>query len=165
VAGRNLRIDLRFAAGDLDRIRAYTAELVGLAPEVIVTNFATATVAVQQQTKTIPIVFAAGGDPVVGGIVRNIARPEGNSTGFGNYQPSIARKWLELLKRRTQCSQTRYPDPKTSPLHESGASPIIKDHANPARIRSPAGKQWDRYIQTKGECYEKIHGLVHGFGS
>jgi putative ABC transport system substrate-binding protein len=63
VEGRNLRIDLRFPAGDLNRIRASAAELVSLAPDVIVTFITVATIAVQQQTKTIPIVFTSGGDP------------------------------------------------------------------------------------------------------
>jgi putative tryptophan/tyrosine transport system substrate-binding protein len=96
--GRNLRIDLRYGAGDLSRIRAYAAELVSLAPEVIVTSTTVTTIAVQQQTKTIPIVFTSGGDPVVSGVVRNIARPEGNATGFSAVENAISGKWLELLK-------------------------------------------------------------------
>jgi putative ABC transport system substrate-binding protein len=98
VEGRNLRIDVRLASGDPARIRAYAAELVSLAPEVIVTTPTPATIAVQQQTKTIPIVFTAGGDPVLNGVVRSIARPEGNTTGFSTLEASIAGKWLELLK-------------------------------------------------------------------
>jgi putative tryptophan/tyrosine transport system substrate-binding protein len=98
IEGRNLRIDLRFAADDPYRIRAYAMELVGLAPDVIVTGSAVATRAVQQQTQTIPIVFVGGGDPAAIGLVRNIARPEGNTTGFSGPEPSIAGKWLELLK-------------------------------------------------------------------
>jgi putative ABC transport system substrate-binding protein len=98
IEGRNLRIDLRFAADDPDRTRAYAAELVGLAPDVIVTGGGPPTRAVQQQTQTIPIVFASGADAVAIGLVRNIARPEGNITGFSNREPSIAGKWLELLK-------------------------------------------------------------------
>jgi ABC-type uncharacterized transport system substrate-binding protein len=96
--GRNLRVDVRFATGDPARIRGYAAELVSLAPDVIVTTPTPATIAVQQQTKTIPIVFTAGGDPVLNGVVRSIARPEGNTTGFSALEVSIAGKWLELLK-------------------------------------------------------------------
>jgi putative tryptophan/tyrosine transport system substrate-binding protein len=96
--GRNLRIDVRFAADDPDHIRAYAMELVGLAPDVIVTGAAVATKAVQQQTQTIPIVFIGGGDPVAIGLVRNIERPEGNTTGFSAPEPSIAGKYLGLLK-------------------------------------------------------------------
>jgi putative ABC transport system substrate-binding protein len=98
VEGRNLRIEVRLAIGDPARIRAYAAELVSLTPEVIVTTPTPATIAVQQQTKTIPIVFTAGGDPVLNGVVRSIARPEGNTTGFSTLEASIASKWLELLK-------------------------------------------------------------------
>src|SRR5215467_11861792 len=68
IEGRNLRIDLRFAADDPDHIRAFAMELVGLAPDVIVTGAAFVTRAVQQQTQTIPIVFTGGGDPVAIGL-------------------------------------------------------------------------------------------------
>jgi ABC-type uncharacterized transport system substrate-binding protein len=99
VEGRNLRIDVRFPAGNPARIRAYAAELVSLAPDVILTAITVATIAVQQQTKAIPIVFTSGGDPVVNGVVQSLARPEGNATGFTAIsEPSIAGKWLELLK-------------------------------------------------------------------
>lgn len=98
IEGRNLRIDLRFAADDPSRIRTYATELVGLVPDVIVTASAVTTKAVQQQTKTIPIVFVGGGDPVAIGLVRNIAQPEGNTTGFSGPEPSVASKWLDLLK-------------------------------------------------------------------
>ena len=98
IEGRNLRIDIRFGASDPDRIRAYAAELVGLMPDVLLANSGAPTRALQQRTLTIPIVFTAGGDPVVDRLVRNIARPEGNTTGFSNYAPTIAGKWLELLK-------------------------------------------------------------------
>jgi putative ABC transport system substrate-binding protein len=96
--GRNLRIDLRFAADDPSHVRAYAKELVGLAPDVIVTGAAFATKAVQQQTQVIPIVFIGGGDPAAIGLVRNVGRPEGNTTGFSGPEPSIAGKHLELLK-------------------------------------------------------------------
>src|SRR5262249_23708534 len=98
IEGRNLRIEYRFTTGDLIRMRADAAELAALAPDVIVTNGGAATRVVQQQTRTIPIVFTAGGDAAANGLVQNIARPEGNTTGFSNSEPSIAGKWLELLK-------------------------------------------------------------------
>jgi putative ABC transport system substrate-binding protein len=99
IEGRNLRIDLRAGVFDLNGFRAAAAELVGLAPDVIVTRSAPATRAMQQQTKSIPIIFSAvGGDPVAAGIVGSIARPEGNTTGFTNSFNSISGKWMELLK-------------------------------------------------------------------
>jgi putative tryptophan/tyrosine transport system substrate-binding protein len=98
IDGRNLRFDVRFGAGDLDRTRAHAAELVRLASDVIVTSGGTATRVVQEQTQSIPIVFSSLGDPVAFGAVQNIARPEGNTTGFSTAEPSIAGKWLGLLK-------------------------------------------------------------------
>jgi putative ABC transport system substrate-binding protein len=98
IEGRNLRIDLGVTLGDPDRMRAYAMELVRLAPDVIVTSSRPATTAVQEQTKTIPIVFTAGNDPVTEGLLQNIARPEGNTTGFPSFVDSISSKWLELLK-------------------------------------------------------------------
>jgi putative ABC transport system substrate-binding protein len=94
---RNLRIDHRWG-DDRDRLGAYAKELVGLAPDVIVTNGALAMRALQQQTQTIPIVFTGGPDPVAAGLLRNVARPEGNITGFSTLESSVAGKWLELLK-------------------------------------------------------------------
>jgi putative ABC transport system substrate-binding protein len=100
VEGRNLRIDPRVGGGDVDRIRSYAAELVSLDPDVIVTSSPVATKAVQQRTRTIPIVFyGVGGIPETGGgVVENIARPEGNTTGITQLYFSVAGKWLQLLK-------------------------------------------------------------------
>jgi putative ABC transport system substrate-binding protein len=97
IEGRNLRTELRIA-GNPDRMRDYAVELTGLAPDVILTGTGTATTAVQQQTQTIPIIFLAGGDAAAARLVRNIARPEGNITGFSSREPSIAGKCLELVK-------------------------------------------------------------------
>jgi putative ABC transport system substrate-binding protein len=98
IEGRNLRIDPRFTGSDPDRMRAYAVELVSLATEVIIATSAPATRAAQEQTKTIPIVFTAGNDPVTNGLLQNIARPEGNTTGFTSQIDSLISKWLELLK-------------------------------------------------------------------
>jgi putative ABC transport system substrate-binding protein len=97
IEGRNLRVDYRPATGDPDRLHALAVELVSLAPDVMVTTAST-TRAVLEQTQTIPIVIAQGGDPVASGLVRNIARPEGNITGFSTLEPATAGKWLALLK-------------------------------------------------------------------
>jgi putative ABC transport system substrate-binding protein len=94
IDGVNLSIDLGFAAGDLDRARAAAAELVGLGPDVIFASSGFATRAAQQQTGAIPIVFAGPGLPSG----ENDARPAGNITGFPILYPSIAGKWVELLK-------------------------------------------------------------------
>jgi putative ABC transport system substrate-binding protein len=94
---RNVRIDLRWAGGDINRIRAFAQELVGLHPDIIVTNATPATVPLQRETRTIPIVLAGVADPVASGIVARLDRPGGNITGFANYEATLAGKWLELL--------------------------------------------------------------------
>src|SRR6516162_9396129 len=95
--GRNVRIDLRWGGLDTDRIRALAQELVGLQPDIIVTDSTPATTAVQRETRTIPIVFAEVGDPVASGIVARLDRPSGNTTGFAILEASLGGKWLELL--------------------------------------------------------------------
>jgi len=98
IEGRNVRFDLRFSAGDPDRIRVHADELVRLAPDVIAVTSWAATRTLLQRTRTIPIVFNNVGDAVAGGLLKNIARPEGNATGIANLFQSLAGKWLELLK-------------------------------------------------------------------
>jgi putative tryptophan/tyrosine transport system substrate-binding protein len=97
--GRNLQIDYRFAGGEADRVRQYAAELVELAPEVIMTVGSITVVPMQQATRTIPIVFTNVADPVGAGIVQSLARPGGNATGFTNFEYSMGGKWVELLKQ------------------------------------------------------------------
>jgi putative ABC transport system substrate-binding protein len=95
--GRNVRMDLRYAGGDANRIRAVAQELVGLQPDIILTSGGAATAAVERETRTIPIVFAIGVDPVASGIVARLDRPGGNITGFALLEPTLGGKWLELL--------------------------------------------------------------------
>jgi putative ABC transport system substrate-binding protein len=96
--GRNLRMDFRWYGDDINRSRAFAQELVGLQPDIIVTNSTAATVAVQRETRTIPIVFAGVTDPVAQRIVARLDRPGGNVTGFADFgDASLGGKWLELL--------------------------------------------------------------------
>jgi putative ABC transport system substrate-binding protein len=96
--GRNVQMDVRYASPDISRIRALAQELVGLQPDIIVTNGTTpGTAAVQEETRTIPIVFANVADPVASGIVARLDRPGGNVTGFALYEATLGGKWLELL--------------------------------------------------------------------
>src|SRR6516162_6956525 len=98
--GRNVRMDLRWGASgtDIDRIRTLAQELVGLQPDIIMINGTPAgAVAVQRETRTIPMVFASLGDPVASGIVVRLDRPGGNITGFATYEAPLGGKWLELL--------------------------------------------------------------------
>jgi putative tryptophan/tyrosine transport system substrate-binding protein len=95
---RNVAIDLRYGAGNPERNRRLAKELVGLRPDVIFVNSTSGTAAIQQETRTIPVVFATVSDPVGSGFVESLARPGGNMTGFVNVEGSIAGKWLGLLK-------------------------------------------------------------------
>ena len=96
--GRNMRIDTRWGAGDAEPLRRYAAELVALAPDVILAAAASTVVALQQATRTVPIVFVQVADPVGAGFVESLARPGGNATGFTLFEYSLSAKWLELLK-------------------------------------------------------------------
>src|SRR5262249_55799605 len=96
--GRNIRFDVRFSEGDAERARAYAAEIVAAAPDVILANTAAVVSALQQRTRTIPIVFVQVLDPVSSGFVDSLARPSGNITGFSSFDFGLGAKWLELLK-------------------------------------------------------------------
>jgi putative ABC transport system substrate-binding protein len=95
--GRNVRMEPRWGGNDTNRIQALAKELVGLRPDIIVTNGTPATVAVQRETRTIPIVLAGVSDPVPSGLVPGLKQPGGNITGFANFEASLGGKWLELL--------------------------------------------------------------------
>ena len=97
--GRNVQIDTRWAAADADRIRNHAAELVALAPDVILTSGNAGVAPLLQASRTVPIVFAIVPDPVGAGFVDSLARPGGNATGFIAYEYSLGAKWLELLKQ------------------------------------------------------------------
>ena len=99
--GRNVQIDTRWAAGDADRIRTYAAELVALAPDVVLATGSATVGPLLQATRTVPIVFAYVPDPVGAGFVDSLARPGGNATGFTPFEYSMSGKWLELLKEIT----------------------------------------------------------------
>jgi putative ABC transport system substrate-binding protein len=97
--GHNVRIEYRWGSNDAERIRKYAAELVGLAPDVILAGGPQAVEALQRETRTLPIVFANVGDAVGAGYVASLARPGGNSTGFMGAEFGLSTKWLELLKQ------------------------------------------------------------------
>jgi putative tryptophan/tyrosine transport system substrate-binding protein len=98
IEGRNVRFEVRFSDGDLERTRAHADELVRLAPDLIAVVSGPAARVLLQRTRTIPIVFTNVGDPVAFGLLQSIARPEGNATGVTNLYQSLGGKWLELLK-------------------------------------------------------------------
>jgi ABC-type uncharacterized transport system substrate-binding protein len=96
--GRNVRIDIRWSAGNADDTRKYAAELVALAPDIILASTTPSAGALLQATRTVPIVFTVVADPVGAGFVDSLARPGGNATGFITFEYGLAAKWLELLK-------------------------------------------------------------------
>jgi putative tryptophan/tyrosine transport system substrate-binding protein len=96
--GRNLQIDYRWAGGNMDRIRAYAAELVAMKPDALLASTTPVTAALLQETNTIPIVFSNVSDPVGSGFAKSLAHPGGNATGWTNFPPTMGGKWLELLK-------------------------------------------------------------------
>ena len=96
--GNNVRIDTRWTAGDADRGRRYAAELVALAPDVILASGGSILAPLLQATRTVPIVFTIVADPVGAGFVDSLAQPGGNATGFTTFEYGLSAKWLELLK-------------------------------------------------------------------
>ena len=96
--GRNLLIDIRWGAGDPDRMRVLAKELNRLAPDIVVSESTPATAALRQEIPNVPIVFSRVANPVGAGFAASLASPGGNITGFTNFEPSMGGKWLELLK-------------------------------------------------------------------
>jgi ABC-type uncharacterized transport system substrate-binding protein len=111
--GRNLRVDTRWGGGDTDRIRKYAAELVALAPEVVLALGGTVAGALQQASGTVPIVFVNVTDPVGRGYVASLSQPVRNATGFTSFEFGMGGKWLEVLKeiapRMTRAAVLRDP--------------------------------------------------------
>ena len=97
--GSNVRLDVRWAAGNVDRMRAFAKELVGLGPDLILASTTPATAALHHVTRTVPIVFVTVSDPVGAGFVASLSRPGANITGFINLEAAMGSKWLELLKK------------------------------------------------------------------
>jgi putative tryptophan/tyrosine transport system substrate-binding protein len=96
--GSNIRFDVRWAAGNVDRMQVFAKQLVSLRPDLIVAATTPATAAVQRETRTIPIVFVTVSDPVGAGFAVSLSHPGANITGFINLEPTMGGKWLELLK-------------------------------------------------------------------
>jgi putative tryptophan/tyrosine transport system substrate-binding protein len=140
--GRNVRIETRWGGGDSDRSRKQAAELVALAPDVILVNTSVIVAILQQATQTIPIVFVGVIDPVGGGFVTSLARPGGNTTGFALFEFGVSGKWLALLKeiapRVTRAAVLR--DPSTAAgIGQLGAiqavAPSLGIELNPLDVR------------------------------
>ncbi len=126
IDGRNLRIDVRWSAGDVDRASALAKELVALQPEVIFCNTTPVTTALHRETRTIPIVFVLASDPVGRGFVKTLAHPGGNITGFQHLESSLLEKWLQLLKEiAPQVTRVAVMfNPQTAPYTEEFLQPL-----------------------------------------
>ena len=96
--GRNIQIEHRYAAGNAERMHAFAKELVSVAPDVLFTSSTPTSVALWQETKSIPIVFAQVSDPIGEGFIASLARPGGHITGLTNFEPSMGGKWLEIVR-------------------------------------------------------------------
>ena len=144
IEGRNLRIDIRWAAGDAELYRKYAAELVALAPDIILASSSPTVAALQAATRTVPIVFAHAVDPVGAGFVDSLARPGGNATGFVLFEYGISAKWLELLKEIAPALKrvAVLRDPTTAAgMGQFGAiqsvAPSFGMEVNPVSLRDP----------------------------
>jgi len=143
--GRNVQIDILYTAGNPDRYSPLAKELIGRHPEVILTASGPVTKAVQQETRSIPIVFVTTSDPVGGGLVETLARPGGNITGFLMFEASITGKWLAMLKEMApQLSRVALlGNPRTAPfdyyLHTAEAiAPSLGLEVVPTRVSDSA---------------------------
>jgi putative tryptophan/tyrosine transport system substrate-binding protein len=158
--GRNVRIDTRWAAGNAADTRKYAAELVALAPDVILASGGTGVGTLLQATSTVPIVFTQTADPVGGGLVASLARPGGNATGFAIFDYDMSGKWLALLKeiapRVTRAAVLR--DPAISQgIGQFGAiqsvAPSLGVEVSPVNIRDA------------GEIERDVAAFAHGSNS
>ncbi len=124
--GRDLTLDVRWIAAEVEQAAGYARELVALKPDVILANTTPVTAALQRETKTIPIVFTAVSDPIGSGFVESLARPGRNITGFVNLESSLVEKWLQLLKEiapRVTRVGVMF-NPKTAPYVEYYLQPL-----------------------------------------
>jgi len=125
--GRNIRIDVRWGARDPERIRRYAAELVALAPDVILAVGSPSTGPLLQASRAIPIVFVLVADPVGAGFVETLARPGGNATGFMLYEYGFGGKWLELLKEIAPGVRRKASGVRARSHHSSRGWPVWRD--------------------------------------
>jgi ABC-type uncharacterized transport system substrate-binding protein len=130
--GRNISLDIRWATGERAAIERFARELVASAPELILASTTPATAALLQQTRSIPIVFALVSDPVGSGFVASFARPGGNVTGFTTMDPTMAGKWLELLKEvAPRVARVAF-------LFNPSSAPYIDFYLNPFKAAAPS---------------------------
>src|SRR5262245_45257154 len=144
--GRNVQIDTRWSGGNAAELRRHAAELAALGPEVILAHGAGSVEELLQATRTVPIVFVVVSDPVGAGLVDSLARPRGNATGFMNFEYSMGRKWLELLKQIAP-GVTRVAILRTSTISGIGqfsavqaVAPLLSVEVNPVNLSATASE-------------------------
>ncbi len=159
--GRNVRIEYRWAAGDADHFRRYATELAALAPDVILAHGAAAVRALQQATRTVPVVFVSVVDPVAAGLAGSLARPGGNASGFTAFEFGMSGKWLELLKeiapRVTRVAVIRDP----TQISAGGQLGAIQAVAPSFRVElSPVDARDAGEIERSVTSDQSINGLI-----
>jgi putative tryptophan/tyrosine transport system substrate-binding protein len=164
VEGRNIRIDYRWTALDKELIQRFAKELVALQPDLILTQSTPATAELLRQTRTIPIVFALVADPIGSGFVASFPRPGGNITGFVTMEPTVAGKWLELLKE-TAPRVTRVAmlfNPATAPYAEYWLNPFKAAAASVAvqAIVAPVHGTSELESVVAAQAHEPNGGLI-----
>ena len=158
--GRNLRTDYRWASGDIGRIRTFAKELVELSPDIIVGYGTPVIVALQQETRSIPILFLSVTDPLGQGLVASLAHPGGNVTGFSIFEISMATKWIEALKQLAPGLKrvvTIY-NPKTAPYFPLYVRAI--EQAAPSFAVEPNGHE----VHDDAEIERAISAVAHEVG-
>ena len=158
--GRNLRIVYRWASGDIGRIRTFAKELVELSPDIIVGYGTPVNVALQRETRSIPILFLSVTDPLGQGLVASLAHPGGNITGFSVFEISMATKWIEALKQLAPALKrvvTIY-NPKTAPYFPLFVRAI--EQAAPSFAVEPIGLE----VHDDAEIERAISAVAHEAG-
>ena len=138
IEGQNVTIDYRWPGGDPEKARTYARELVGMAPDLIVSSTNQVTAIVQQEASRIPIVFVFVGDPVGSGFAASLAKPGGNMTGFANFDNSTGGKWLELF------SEVMPGAKRVGFVFNPDAAPNVDSCARPKSPRPHSGSRWSR---------------------
>jgi putative ABC transport system substrate-binding protein len=139
IDGRNVQIDYRFAAADVERMRVFAKELVALQPDVLLGQTTGVVAALKREAKTIPIVFVIVSDPVGSGFVESLPHPGGNITGFINIEASLSGKWIEMLKEIVpQITRAALMfNPATAPYMAFYREPFEPPRARTGSSRSP----------------------------
>ncbi len=160
--GKNIQIEVHWSVSDIERARTVTKELIGRAPDLILTSGTPAAAALHQASTTIPVVFTVVSEPVEQGLVQSLAHPGGNITGFSNLEPSLGGKWIELLKaiapNVTRIAVIFNPQTAPAPLAMSRAADAAAEKLAIELVRAPVREQAE--IEA---AIRKLHSPTQGF--